>query len=122
MQTALPEEILENIERYLSLQEDYLKKIASTIVTENISQYPIFVIHREAHIAIGKAVLAAAPQSEWAVNVSFLEEFVRRKLLQDAKITAFKNAYQDVQRFMCVFVIFGEANANFLFYPYHDEA
>ena len=121
MKTALPEEILENIERYIRHNEDYFRRIATTVVTENISQYPIFVIHREPQLVIGKPIPNTKKKSEWAVNVSFLEEFVKRKLLQDNKIETFKNAYQDVQRFLCIFVVFGNENANFLFYPYHDE-
>lgn len=118
---SLPEQILESAQNCARLYGDYLKKVAAAVVSHKISLYPIFIFHRQATLPIGRVVVTTEEnQSDWSINVSFLEEFTEVGLIHQNKINSFKQTYKKSDEFLCLFIIFGEADANFAFLPYNE--
>lgn len=121
MVVKLPEQILENVERDVKLYESYLKKVADTLLSQGVTKYPIFVLHRENSIDLGRPILLSEKQnSDWSVNASLLEEFVNKKIVRMPLVPDFKKIYKDPRKFMCLFVISGTDEAGFAFCPYTD--
>ncbi len=100
---------------------DYLKKVAMAVVSHKISQYPIFILHRQGSLPFGRSVINAEEQrSDWSINVSFLEEFAQLGLIHANKVNAFKQSYKNPEQFVCLFIIFGDADASFAFLAYNE--
>ena len=117
----LPETILENLERNLRLYEDQLALLAGEIRRQSISNYPIFVAHRETELNLGRLAIDAEHfGGDWSINASTLEEFVKRQVVHPSKLADFKQAYKSPQHFICVFVLSGN-DAGFIFIPYSRQ-
>lgn len=118
----VPEQIIESVQRDVAMYENYLKKVATEVVGRGISDYPIFIAHREAQLAIGKPIISAEQMNtEWNINASLLEEFIARNLLQQHKIANFKHVYKNPAEFACIFIVSGNSDAGFAFYPYRSD-
>jgi len=91
-------------------------KASDTIVVEEVSSYPIFVLHRE-EVALGiplkeyEGVLL-----DWGINASTLEEFVAKQIIQNDKVEDFKKIYKPADSQLCLFVI-SKDGATFVFLP-----
>jgi hypothetical protein len=119
---ALPEELIENLQNEVPLYEKYLKKVAFAVLEQNISNFPIFIAHREPQISMGRPVVVAElMQSQWSVNASLLEEFATKRVIEELRIQHFKSVYKDPKEYACFFVISGK-DAGFAFYKYRKEA
>lgn len=115
----LPEQIIESVQRDVQIYEQYLRKIAVEVIERGISQFPIFVAHREPHLTIGKPIVETEQMNcEWNINASLLEEFTAKKLIQSHLIVSFKQIYKDPTHFACLFIVSGNNDAGFAFYPY----
>lgn len=108
--------------RYLKFKEEvrpYLKMLrqaSRTIIDEGVSRHPIFVFHHDS-IEIGlKLVEAVQTTGHWTVNASTLEEFVARRLIEEAKVQAFIKTFKDPEKHFCLFVLEDE-RAEFVFLP-----
>lgn len=97
-----------------------LQESSYQIRVRKISDYPIFSISKEM-IPIGKNLLDKNDLNlEWNYNISFLDEFVQRKII--VKIDEFKQAYKNPDEFCCLFVVDLVNNFNnFVFVPYPVE-
>jgi len=116
---SLPEDIIDSVQRDVRLYDDYLKQIALAVINQGISQYPIFVAHREVNVAIGRLVVDRdSMRSQWSINASLLEEFVQKKLIEPTKVSQFVKAYKQPKQSMCLFVLLSDGSAGFAFYPY----
>ncbi|MGB0839579.1 MAG: hypothetical protein ACPGXL_05540 [Chitinophagales bacterium] len=117
----VPEQILESVEQDVRLYETTLKHLADAVLEQNISKYPIFVLHREqSGITLGRPVIDANQMnSQWSVNASVAEEFLKKKIIQPTKKEEFRKIYKNPRKYACLFVVSGEADAGFAFYPYH---
>ncbi len=116
---SLPEQILESVQHDVEVYSDYLLKVASGVISKQISEYPIFVAHREPLITIGRPIIVAEQmQTDWSFNASLVEEFVKKSLIDVKKEATFKHVYKDPEKFACVFIISGESDAGFAFCPY----
>ncbi|MFN3404959.1 MAG: hypothetical protein ACK40G_12740 [Cytophagaceae bacterium] len=113
--------------KYLgTISEDFVK-IAETLKegsyqvrARNISKYPIFPISK-LHIPIGKLLIGQHEMNTtWNYYISFLDEFVQRKLVDEQNIDAFQLAYKDPDEFCCLFVV-DEEFTNFVFIPYPED-
>lgn len=117
-----PKKLVDSIQNELSIYEGYLKKVANAVVQQEISDYPIFIVHQSEELAMGKpVVLSNIMNTKWSVNASVLEEFVRKKVIVRDKLEAFTKVYKDPLKFMCLFIITDTENAGFVFYPYKSE-
>ena len=65
-------------------------------------------------ISLGLSLIERSSNSEWAVNVSNLEEFVSKQLIFDKKVEEFKKTYKDPKAYNCFFVL-SDLGAQFLF-------
>jgi hypothetical protein len=109
-------------EKFLKLEQELkpyiplLGQAADVIINENVSKYPIFVVHQQ-ELAMGIALIEAnPPRMYWSVNASTLEEFVTKNLVFEEKIKDFMSTYKNPETHLCLFVL-SELGAQFIFIP-----
>lgn len=108
---------LKSLEADLKFYNESIKEVATEIMVEGISAYPIFIAHQHA-VSIGELILDKDElHTEWNIHASTLEEFVEKGIVKPEKKEAFIKTYKNAHHFMCLFVIVPEG-ANFVFYPY----
>ncbi|MFM6977008.1 MAG: hypothetical protein ACKOW2_09215 [Sphingobacteriaceae bacterium] len=108
---------LKSLEADLKYYNESIKEVATEIMVEGISAYPIFVAHQH-EVSVGELILDKDELStSWTINASTLEEFVEKGIVKPEKKEAFIKQYKNAHHFMCLFVIVPEG-ANFVFYPY----
>lgn len=112
MQTELDFKLLKE---EIRLYKPLLARVADTIMDENVSSYPIFVLHREA-IEVGIPLSTEKIKGQWGVNASSLEEFVAKQLVLPEKVNDFKSVFKDPAEFLCLFVT-DKSGATFVFVP-----
>ena len=106
----------------LALHKLMIKNIAMVIIEEEVSNYPIFVAHREASLDLGKSLIFRSEnENNWNINVSHLEEFVNKNIINDAMVENFKMVYKDAEKYMCLFVIENDM-VNFMFKSYEKDS
>lgn len=112
--------LFESLRNDLRYYADYLHGMAREIVDSGTSKYPVFVAHQEKTIGLGKPIMNHDQlETNWSINVSLLEEFVKRGVVQMDRISAFKESWKDPEEYMCVFVLAGESSS-FVFLPYAE--
>jgi hypothetical protein len=99
---------------------DTLKESSYQIRKRGFSDYPIFPIAKIdiniGNLLIGKQELGTA----WNYRVTYLDEFVQRKLIAEEKVEDFKSTYKDPDEFCCLFVVDPEFT-NFIYIPYPED-
>ncbi len=97
-----------------------LKEAAYQLRARKISEYPIFVIAKT-DVPIGQLLVGKDEVGlSWNYYFSFAEEFVQRKLIEEAGFEDFCRVYRDPEEFSCLFVI-DEGFVNFVFVPYPED-
>jgi hypothetical protein len=97
---------------------DTLKEASYQIRKRGFSDYPIFPIAK-VEIPIGNTLITRGElATNWHYRVTYLDEFVQRKLVTD--VDEFKKAYKDPDEFCCLFVVDNDFT-NFIFIPYPEE-
>src|SRR6202000_3279902 len=105
-----------SLERDLKFFNDSIREVATEIMVEGLSSYPIFVAHQH-ELAIGELILDRNElNTNWSIHASTLEEFIERGVIKKELKQRFTDAYKDPDKFMCVFVVVPEG-ANFVFFP-----
>ena len=95
---------------------DMAAKAAKKIKVEDISNYPIFVVHQD-EVIIGIPLIDRANTGGfWSINASTLEEFFTKGLIKENKIEDFKKLYKQHETDICFFVL-SEIGAQYLFLP-----
>jgi hypothetical protein len=93
---------------------DIAGKIADQIKNDNISRYPIIVVH-QGEIEIGIPVIERnSSDNIWSLNASTLEQFYINKLIAENKLEDFKTLYRSHEADICFFVL-SELGSQFLF-------
>ncbi len=99
---------------------DVLKEAAYQIKSRGFSDYPIFPISKEMQ-PIGKIFLGKAEKNlEWNYFITYVDEFLQRKLISEESLEEFKKSYKDPDEFCCLFVMDG-AFTSFVYIPYPEE-
>lgn len=99
---------------------DTLKEAAYQMVVRKISKFPIFPISK-VELPLGKLLLGKHEfGTNWNYYISFLDEFVQRKIVSEDHILDFEAAYKDPDEFCCLFVVDHEFT-NFVFIPYPED-
>jgi len=99
---------------------DVLKEAAYQIKSRGFSDFPIFPISKEMQ-PIGKLFLGKAEKNlEWNYFITYVDEFVQRKLIAEDALEDFKKAFKDPDEFCCLFVMDG-AFTSFVYIPYPEE-
>ena len=109
------EEKLKSLEVELKSYKQLLGSVADTIMEQDVSKYPVFVLYRDA-IEIGIPLNTDEIEGSWSVSASSLEEFVAKQLVLSDKVDEFKSVYKDPTVFLCLFVV-DKNGANFVFIP-----
>ena len=107
----------EQLRPYLSL----LVKTADAVRDQDISNYPVFVVYREAEAAgLGLPVVAAEATAEgWSVNATTLEELATKKVVAMENVERFIPVYRSNEGTLC-FLVWREDDARFVFIPATD--
>jgi hypothetical protein len=102
------------------LVSDTLKEAAYQIKTRGFSDYPVFPISK-VETPIGKLLIGRHELGlQWNYYITYIDEFVQRKLIAAEKLEDFKKAFKDPNEFCCLFVI-DEEFTNFVFIPYPED-
>jgi len=108
---------LKSLEADLKLYSESVKEVATEIMVEGISLYPIFIAHQH-KVSIGELLLDKDElNTDWSIHASTLEEFVEKGIILADKKENFIKHFKNANEFMCVFVVVPEG-ANFVFFPY----
>jgi hypothetical protein len=111
---------LQELNQNLNIYKESIREISEEIINNQVSKYPVFIASRE-ETNLGKQIIDKEELAlEWSINASTLEEFVRRKIVLENKLDAFKKSYKDPKKFLCVFALLTE-NAGFIYLPYDEE-
>jgi len=106
---------LQKLEATIKANQALLHKAVQTVVDENVSDYPILVIHSE-HVEIGIPLMKIGSDPVWVVHISTLEELSARKVMSADKIEDFKEIYKSSQTHLTVLYIQQE-DASLIFVP-----
>lgn len=100
--------------------QPYFKMIgdaAETILDNDISKYPIFVVHKFDELELGILLLQRAePQTLWSVQASTLEELATKRLIEMEKVDQFRSIFKDPREYLCLFVLI-DGSGQFVFLP-----
>lgn len=108
---------LKSLEADLKFYSESIKEVASEIMIEGISAYPVFAAHQH-ELLLGELILDRHElHTEWTIHASTLEEFVEKGIVNPDKKERFIKNFKDPNKFMCLFVVVPEG-ANFVFFPY----
>lgn len=120
MDNALAEILIESIRNDVALVGPHLKAISERVISEQISDFPVFVA-AQSIVDVGKPIFDRdSVQLNWFFNASILEEFIRREIVKPDRVAAFKRAFGDPLETACIFVVTPE-NAQFVFVPFAQE-
>lgn len=107
---------LEEVQKDLQKHKELMINAGNTILDQDVSAYPIFVIHRES-VEIGIPLYIPADSSkDWHINLSSLEEMTAKSLIMGDRIESFKVIYKNPKTHFCLFFIHSGA-ASFIFMP-----
>jgi hypothetical protein len=110
------EQLFERIHAQLTSYKKILGQAADSIINENVSSYPIFVVH-QLQVDIGILLIDRDEfEGDWTVNASSLEEFATKNLIEMEKIDEFKKVYKDPSKHLCLFLL-SDFGATFVFLP-----
>lgn len=99
---------------------DVLKEAAYQIRKRGFSDYPIFPISK-GPLPVGQLLLRAEEAGlSWNINITYLDEFLQREIIDPDKVELFKENYKDADEFCCLFVMDGDFT-RFLYIPYPEE-
>ena len=94
-----------------------LKEASYQVRDRGFSDFPIFPISKE-DIPIGQLLIPKYEvATEWNYRITYIDEFVQLKIIEDEKIEEFRKIYKDPDEFCCLFVVDGDFN-RFVFIPY----
>lgn len=104
------------LEKELDHYKGVMIKAGETIKDQNVSEYPIMVVHQH-EMSVGIVIADKDKvKGNWSINASTLEEFISKQLIEDNKVDSFKTIYKSRQKFICMFVL-SELGAEFIFLP-----
>jgi hypothetical protein len=112
----LSEDQIVRLEKELESLLEPMGKAADTILDEDVSNYPIFVLSRQ-EVEIGIPLFeGAAGSAGWLIHASTLEELAAKKIISMERVDDFRSVYKSHQDFLCLFILDG-AEATFVFVP-----
>lgn len=97
-----------------------LKEASYQVRKRGFSEYPIFPISKHEQ-PIGQLLYNKSDlDQDWNYYITYLDEFIERKLIQEDKLADFLSTYKDPDEYCCLFVVDNQFT-NFLFIPYPNE-
>lgn len=111
-----PKDKLFEIRAELEVYKPMFAQATEMILDEDISKYPIFVVHTDT-IEMGVSLVERGETTgKWSIHVSTLEEFATKQLIQSDKLDDFKKVYKNPIENYCLFVL-SDLGARFIFIP-----
>lgn len=102
------------LESELSGYKRVMREAADTIIDENVSDYPIFVVHQQ-EVELGIPIAERGKvKGNWSINASTMEEMISKNILKEEKVDSFKTIYKSPKTHLCCFVL-SELGAQFIF-------
>ncbi len=99
---------------------DILKEASYQVRSRKFSGYPIFPISKEEQ-PIGQLFLGKTEKElDWNYYITYLDEFVQRKLIAEESLDEFKASFKDPDEFCCLFVIDQEFT-RFVYIPFPED-
>jgi len=99
---------------------DILKEAAYQVRSRKFSEFPIFPMSKEAQ-PIGQMLLGKEEKNlDWNYYITYLDEFVQRKLIAEDLMEEFQKAYKDPDEFCCLFVMDNDFT-KFVYIPYPED-
>ena len=96
---------------------DNIREASYQIRKRGFSDFPIFIISK-VEIPLGQLLFNKEEVgTNWHYYVTYLDEFVQRKIIEQGKEEDFKKHYKDPEEFCCLFVVDAEFT-NFIYIPY----
>ena len=112
--------LYKQLEKELSGYKNILAQAAEVIQDQDVSKFPIFVIHQNI-VDIGINIVEKdVAKGNWSVNASTLEEFVTKQIIAEEKVEDFQSLYRSHHDDLCLFAL-SELGANFIFLPKKSE-
>lgn len=106
-----------SLEKDLEFYAESIREVAKDIMVEGISSHPIFIAHQN-EVNVGEIILNREElNTNWTIQASTLEEFVKKGIIDPAKKEHFLKNYKKPANYICIFVVVPEG-ANFIYYPY----
>lgn len=111
-------EYLDSLEKDIRMFMPAIKETSETIVSDEISDYPVFIAHK-GFFPLGEKILDRDElEAEWSVNASTAEELIQGGVIPVDKARFFISQYKPAAEYICLFVVPDETQANFIFVPY----
>lgn len=111
------EKELKALEAELTEYSGQLLEITRELMKERVSEFPIFIAH-QADVYIGEIIIDKNEyEVDFSLSVSAVEEFVETGLIQKEKLAAFREAFGNPLKNMCVFWVHGD-NARYILFPF----
>ncbi len=108
-----------SLEKDLKFFNDSIKEVATEIMVEGLSNYPIFIAHQH-EVNIGELILDRYDlNTQWSIHASTLEEFTEKGIIKEILRQRFIDSFKNPNDYMCVFVVVPEG-ANFVYFPYDN--
>ena len=109
------EAFLAEIFEDLSITKVYIDKVLEEIKLNDVSNYPIIVLSK-ADILLGLKIIDKKELDiNWNFNISHLEEFVIKGLVQKEKATGFIKVYKEHKIHYCLFITMSDTEADFAY-------
>ena len=111
---------LKKLDLELASYRKALSQAVDTILEQEISKYPIMVVH-QLELELGIPIIRREEVAgSWSVNASTLEEFVAKRIIAEHLIDRFRSVYKDPEEELCLFVL-SELGAMFIFFPREES-
>lgn len=92
-----------------------MQQAAELVRVEDISNYPIMVIHKQ-ELELGIPLeLSIEMPGAWKIHVSTLEEFVSKQVIENEKVDEFRKLYKQHDNHLCLFIL-SQLGAQFVFF------
>ncbi len=109
--------LLEILKEDLKFYSPMIKEVATDMVKEGFTQYPIFVAHQH-EVKLGEPILLREDYArEFTIHASTLEELIEKKLVLPEREQDFIQNYKNVKEFMCILLL-TPGDARFVYVPY----
>lgn len=99
---------------------DLVKEASYQVRKRGFSEYPVFPISKD-DLPIGQLLYGKEElRLNWNYYITYIDEFVQRKIVDESRLPEFKQAYKDPDEFCCLFVVDGDFTS-FVFVPYPED-
>ncbi len=99
---------------------DQIKEASYQIRKRGFSDHPVFIISKS-EIPLGQLLFKKDEvDTQWNYYVTYVDEFVQRKIIEGDKLDLFKETYKDPDEYCCLFVV-DDNFTNFIYIPYPED-